>query len=165
MDAVNLLLLVLSCLSMTLILSGYPTSTELLVRPQQMLYPNNGQLPLLLFVVSEPYLQLLRWSATMGTTISWRVADNNGAINPARACHDARVGLNYQAPALSIHKLCQRPDQQRELSEKLQRFTPKKQKAVHTKLKLIVIRPGKHSRFVKHKTISARCLYLLLLIF
>lgn len=106
MDAVNLLLLVLSCLSMTLILSGYPTSTELLVRPQQMLYPNNGQLPLLLFVVSEPYLQLLRWSATMGTTISWRVADNNGAINPARACHDARVGLNYQAPALRVYTNC-----------------------------------------------------------
>lgn len=56
MDAGNLLLLVLICLSMTLILSGYPTSTELLVRPQQMLYPNNGQLPLLLFVVSANHI-------------------------------------------------------------------------------------------------------------
>lgn len=42
----------------------------------------------------------------MGTTISWRVADNNGAINPARACHDARAGLNYQAPALRVYTNC-----------------------------------------------------------
>lgn len=72
----------------------------------------------------------------MGTTISWRVADNNGAINSARACHDARAGLNYQTRALRqvytncVSALINTVNSQRNYSS-----TKKKPRAKHTRLK------------------------------
>lgn len=71
----------------------------------------------------------------MGTTISWRVADNNGAINSARACHDARAGLNYQARALRVYTNCVSALINTVNSQRNYSSTKKKPKAKHTRLK------------------------------
>lgn len=71
----------------------------------------------------------------MGATISWRVADNNGAINPARACHDARVGLNYQARALRVYTNCVSALINTVNSQRNYSSTKKKPKAEHARLK------------------------------